>query len=71
MKISVLGTGYVGLVTGACLSDTGNQVSCIDVDKEKVARLLRGSLARLKLKASKTAPAIRRLASLLEHFRFR
>jgi UDPglucose 6-dehydrogenase len=44
MKISVLGTGYVGLVTGACLSDTGNQVSCIDVDQEKVARLQRGEL---------------------------
>jgi UDPglucose 6-dehydrogenase len=44
MKISVIGTGYVGLVTGACLSDTGNNVTCIDVDKEKVARLKRGEL---------------------------
>src|SRR5438132_270375 len=44
MKISVLGTGYVGLVAGACLSDTGNHVSGIDVDKEKVARLQQGDL---------------------------
>lgn len=44
MKISVLGTGYVGLVAGACLSDAGNYVSCIDVDQEKVARLLKGEL---------------------------
>ena len=44
MKISVIGTGYVGLVAGACLSDTGNHVSCIDVDHEKVARLQRGEL---------------------------
>src|SRR5204863_586998 len=44
MKISVIGTGYVGLVAGACLSDTGNHVSCIDVDEEKVARLRKGDL---------------------------
>jgi UDPglucose 6-dehydrogenase len=39
-----MGTGYVGLVAGACLSDTGNHVSCIDVDKQKVARLQKGEL---------------------------
>jgi UDPglucose 6-dehydrogenase len=44
MKISVLGTGYVGLVAGACLSDTGNHVSCIDVDQKKVKRLEQGEL---------------------------
>jgi UDPglucose 6-dehydrogenase len=44
MKISVLGTGYVGLVAGACLSDTGNHVSCIDVDQAKVALLQSGEI---------------------------
>jgi UDPglucose 6-dehydrogenase len=44
MKISVLGTGYVGLVAGACLSDSGNYVTCIDVDQEKIGRLKKGEL---------------------------
>jgi len=44
MRISVLGTGYVGLVAGACLSDTGNHVSCIDVDEGKIARLRKGEV---------------------------
>ena len=34
MKIAVVGTGYVGLVTGACLSDLGNNVYCVDVDEK-------------------------------------
>ena len=38
MKISVIGTGYVGLVTGACLADVGNDVLCVDVDPRKVER---------------------------------
>lgn len=42
MKIAVVGTGYVGLVTGACLSDFGNDVYCIDVDKEKIRELSNG-----------------------------
>lgn len=44
MRISVMGTGYVGLVAGACFSDSGNHVTCIDVDKEKIARLTRGEI---------------------------
>jgi UDPglucose 6-dehydrogenase len=39
MKIAVVGTGYVGLVTGTCLAETGNTVTCVDIDKEKVAKL--------------------------------
>lgn len=35
MKISVIGTGYVGLVTGTCLADYGNDVYCVDVDEKK------------------------------------
>ena len=36
MKISVVGTGYVGLVTGTCSAETGNKVTCVDIDKGKV-----------------------------------
>ncbi len=42
MKVTIVGTGYVGLVTGVCLADTGNFVVGLDVDKDKVARLSRG-----------------------------
>jgi len=44
MKISVIGSGYVGLVTGACLADTGNQVLCIDRDAGKIERLRAGEI---------------------------
>ena len=44
MKISVIGTGYVGLVTGACLADVGHEVLCIDVDQSKIDRLKRGEI---------------------------
>jgi len=42
MKIAVVGTGYVGLVTGSCFADLGNQVTCVDVDRRKIAELKRG-----------------------------
>ncbi len=42
MKISVIGTGYVGLVTGTCLAETGNEVICVDIDKEKVKKMRNG-----------------------------
>ncbi len=42
MKISVIGTGYVGLVVGTCLAETGNEVDCVDVDQGKVAMLNEG-----------------------------
>ena len=44
MKIAVVGTGYVGLVTGTCFSETGNQVTCIDIDVDKVVRLQKGEI---------------------------
>ncbi|MDC8005068.1 UDP-glucose/GDP-mannose dehydrogenase family protein [Aureisphaera galaxeae] len=42
MKIAVIGTGYVGLVTGTCLAETGNEVICVDIDAEKVAKMRSG-----------------------------
>lgn len=42
MKIAVIGTGYVGLVTGTCFSETGNTVTCVDIDKEKIRKLQEG-----------------------------
>jgi len=42
MKIAVIGTGYVGLVTGTCLAETGNEVVCVDIDAEKVAKMRQG-----------------------------
>jgi UDPglucose 6-dehydrogenase len=44
MKITVIGTGYVGLVTGVCFADVGNEVLCVDIDEGKVERLLRGEI---------------------------
>ena len=44
MHVTIFGTGYVGLVTGACLADSGNQVLCVDIDAGKVARLKAGEI---------------------------
>lgn len=44
MKVTIFGTGYVGLVTGACLAEMGNHVVCVDIDQAKVARLGRGEI---------------------------
>ncbi len=44
MKVSIFGTGYVGLVTGACFAEMGNDVLCVDVDADKVARLQAGRI---------------------------
>ena len=44
MKIAVIGTGYVGLVTGTCFSESGNYVTCIDIDESKVRRLQAGEV---------------------------
>ena len=44
MKVTVIGTGYVGLVTGACLADVGHEVLCVDLDQRKVDRLNQGEI---------------------------
>lgn len=42
MKIAMIGTGYVGLVTGTCFADSGNDVTCVDINEDKIAKLRRG-----------------------------
>jgi len=42
IRISIIGTGYVGLVTGVCLADKGHDVMCVDIDRAKVDRINRG-----------------------------
>jgi UDPglucose 6-dehydrogenase len=44
MNVTVIGTGYVGLVTGACLADAGNNILCLDVDGQKISRLNNGEI---------------------------
>jgi UDPglucose 6-dehydrogenase len=44
MRVTIFGSGYVGLVTGACFADAGNDVLCVDVDANKIARLQRGEV---------------------------
>lgn len=44
MRITVIGTGYVGLVTGTCLAETGNEVVCVDIDEQKVLKMQAGEV---------------------------
>jgi UDPglucose 6-dehydrogenase len=44
MKITVVGTGYVGLVTGTCFAETGNTVTCVDIDEKKISKLNSGAI---------------------------
>ena len=44
MKVAVIGTGYVGLVSGTCFADSGNQVTCVDIDEQKIEALRQGQI---------------------------
>ena len=44
MRLTIFGSGYVGLVTGACLAETGNHVVCVDIDEKKIERLNNGDI---------------------------
>ena len=44
MQIAMVGTGYVGLVTGACFADVGHNVYCLDIDERKIAALRKGTI---------------------------
>ena len=44
MNIAIVGTGYVGLVSGACFSEMGIDVTCVDIDEKKIQRLLEGEI---------------------------
>src|SRR5271170_1377095 len=44
MRVTVIGTGYVGTVTGACLAYLGHRVTCVDLDQDKIAKLQRGEM---------------------------
>ncbi len=44
MRIAIIGTGYVGLVTGTCLAESGNEVTCVDIDQAKIDRLRKGEI---------------------------
>ena len=44
MEIAVVGTGYVGLVTGTCFAETGNNVICVDIDEVKVEKMKNGEV---------------------------
>jgi UDPglucose 6-dehydrogenase len=44
MRVAMIGSGYVGLVSGACFADFGHDVTCVDKDPERIARLLRGEI---------------------------
>ncbi len=44
MNIAIVGTGYVGLVSGTCFADTGVNVTCVDVDAQKIERLNNGDI---------------------------
>ena len=70
MRIAMIGTGYVGLVSGACFADFGHQVTCVDKDGGKIASLRRGDFARGGVDVAQIGVAVaapRRRADRDEH----
>lgn len=76
-NVAVVGTGYVGLVTGVCLSDIGHNVTCVDIDEQKVEKMKKGispiyepGLDELMKKISREADSILRQV-IEKHLRMR
>ena len=67
MKIAVVGTGYVGLVVGACFAENGNEVICVDKDAAKVRGLQRGKIPIYEPGLEELVRRNRQEASLVHH----
>ena len=60
MKLCMIGTGYVGLVSGVCFSDLGNDVICVDKDKEKIDHLNNGKIPQGPIHSTKRIKILRK-----------
>ena len=60
MNIAIVGTGYVGLVSGACFSEMGIDVTCVDIDTDKIDRLRRGEFLFTNLGSTNLSTAMSR-----------
>ena len=67
MKVTVIGTGYVGLVTGACLAEMGNHVVCLDIDARKIAMLDRGEIGKFPSNGFVALDDTLAIADLVDH----
>ena len=67
MRIAVIGSGYVGLVSGACFSEFGVEVVCVDLDEGKIARLKKGEMPIYEPGLDQLVASKCRQAALLHH----